>query len=68
MAPRAWRLTIAALLAVPVIGACSQSDPSISPSDPPTPLSPAAAELTATGEPLPAGRYTRAGFEPSITL
>ena len=68
MAPRPSHLTIAALLALPVLGACAQTDPSVSPSDPPASASPTATELTATGEPLPAGRYTRAGFEPAITF
>ena len=58
-------ITMAALLA---ISGCSGADPSPSMSDPtPTP-SAASANLTATGEPLPAGRYTRAGFAPAITF
>ena len=68
MAARPSHLTIAALLALPVIGACSQTDPSVSPTDAPASASPTASELTATGQALPAGRYTRAGFEPPITL
>ena len=69
MAPRPSHLTIAALLVLPVLGACAQTDPSVSPSDPPaSAASPTATELTATDEALPAGRYTRAGFEPAITF
>lgn len=67
MPPRTY-ITLVALLALPVLGACSQTDPSGSPSDPPAVASPAASELTATGEPLAAGRYTRAGFVPPITF
>ena len=65
MPPRPPYITIAALL---TITGCSQSTPSASPSDPAAIPSPAAAELTATGQPLPAGRYTRPGFEPAITF
>ena len=65
MPPRPPSITIAALL---TITGCSQSSPSASPGDPSPIPSPAVAELTATGEPLPAGRYTRPGFVPAITI
>ncbi len=35
---------------------------------PPSSNAPEASELTATGEPLEAGRYTRASFQPAITI
>ena len=64
MPPRSY-ITIAALVAV---SGCSLSTQSASPSDRAAIPSPAAAELTATGEPLPAGRYTRSGFVPAVTI
>ena len=68
MAHRPSRLTVAALVALPVIGACAQTDSSVSPSDAPASATATATELTATGEPLPAGRYTRADFDPPIII
>ena len=65
MPPRPPYITIAALL---TITGCSQSTPSASQGDPSAIPSPVAAELAATGEPLPAGRYTRSGFVPAITI
>jgi hypothetical protein len=56
---------MAALL---TISGCGQPDPSPSMSEPAPPPSSAPANLTATGEPLPAGRYTRARFTPAISI
>ena len=56
------------------LSGCAMTDPSASEETPAMSSSPsttsgsAVAELTATGEPLPTGRYTRGGFAPSITL
>ncbi len=66
MPPR--RPSLIAMAALLTISGCSAADPSPSMSDPTPSPSLAAANLTATGEPLPAGRYTRAGFTPVITL
>jgi hypothetical protein len=62
------------VLLLAILAGCDGTDSSAGPSDeaalPPTsaPSAKAAGELTATGEPLDAGRYTRAGFEPAITI
>ena len=69
------RLRLLALIAVFLAG-CAQPDATSNPGDTstvaPTPTAsasgPEVAELAATGEPLPAGTYTRTGFEPPITF
>ena len=68
------RLRRFALITVCLAG-CAQPDATSNPGDTPTveptPTASApgeVAELTATGEPLPAGTYTRTGFEPPITF
>ena len=48
------------------VAGCGASAPSESASE--VPSGPEATELAATGEPLEAGTYTRAGFEPAITI
>ena len=63
----------AALAAMLVLGGCATATLSVSPTQEatpvtdPSPSSPAIA-LGAPGEELPAGRYTRDGFEPRITF
>lgn len=63
----------APFLLLAILSGCDATGPSADPSDEaavtPSPSPSAdAAELTATGEPLVAGRYTRAEFEPAITI
>ncbi len=73
--PRTVSATLVALAALMTVAGCGGTDPTLSvdetpvmlPSPPPS-TGPEAAELTATGEPLDTGRYTRAGFEPTITI
>ena len=74
MPPRLQHIAVVALAVLATVSGCSVTDPSageeiptMSPSASTTP-GPEVAELTATGEPLAAGRYTRAGFVPTITL
>ena len=73
--PRTVSATLAAIAVLTTVAGCGGTDPTLSveetpvmlPSPPPS-TGPEAAELTATGGPLEAGRYTRAGFEPAITI
>src|SRR5688500_4939811 len=74
MPPRPKHVALVALAVLASLSGCAVTDPSASDETPTTSPSPSTtpgrqvAELTATGEPLPAGRYTRTGFSPSITL
>ena len=74
MQPRSKRVGIIALAVVAAVSGCAPIEPS--PADEsPTPssmpsatLDSSADELTANGDPLPAGTYTRAAFTPAITF
>ncbi len=72
MPPRARHVALVTVAALAILSGCAVTDPSAS-EEPAATTSPSArgpdvAELTATGGPLPAGRYTRAGFAPAITI
>ena len=73
--PRTVSAALAALTVLMSLAGCGGTDPVTSVGEtpamlpsPPSSNAPDAAELTATGEPLEAGRYTRAGFEPAVTI
>ena len=72
MPPRCKHVAVVALAVVATLSGCAVTEPSASeePATSPSPSAPGpdVAELTATGEPLDPGRYTRASFAPTITL
>lgn len=71
MLVRTKRPAVVALLAMAVIAGCSGAEPTATPTDSgasATPSEELAMEIEATEEPLEAGRYTRTGFTPPITI
>lgn len=62
------RPPVAGLATALLLAACGgPAVPSASPT-PSAEATPAVAELTATTDPLPPGRYTRSGFQPAVTF
>ena len=60
-----WRTAVFIVALLLTLVSCDQSAPS---SEPSTTASPAVRELATSPDPLPAGTYTRTGFEPPITF
>jgi hypothetical protein len=69
---RATPAVLLGLVGAATLAGCAADAAAVTPSARPTPIPTPTAEtimqLEATGEPLPAGRYTRPGFRPPITL
>lgn len=72
MPSRTQPVAMVALVVAASLAACAAGEdvsPTPAPTPPPSSTPPAdEAELAATGQALPAGRYTRAGFAPRISL
>ena len=68
MLDRPTRVSVVGLVAIAILAGCGAGEPTPMPTQTPTATGGTVMELEATGEPLVPGRYTRAGFSPSITL